>query len=293
MGTISYVGTDSTDFTTSSDTCPKSGSTLAAGATCTIDVIFEPTASELADAQILITTSNGDVYGNVLTGSGNIPITLTPRYPVFGGYTLLGTTTAPITTTFTNDSGVNIVFTLIDLESAFQNDFTLSPTSPCLTLPNATLAPGASCTTQVTYHPSVTGGETVTEVFYGNFTEQKQGAIFSGKGTAVKVTPTKITFATTKVGSTSTGVVTIQNVATTALPITSANFINGTANVFSIQSNTCGFVAGKGGSVPASSSCTFTLAFSPTVTGLETATFSIGDNDPSGPQQVSLSGTGD
>ena len=293
MGTTSFVGSYASDFSESTTTCPKSGSTLAAGASCTISVIFEPTASEVADAQILVTTSNGATIGNVLQGNGNIPITLTPRYPVFGGYTLIGTTTAPITTTFTNDSGVDIVFTLIDLEGANANDFTLSPTSPCLVLANNTLAPGASCTTQVTYHPTIAGGETVTEVFYGNFTEQKQGAIFSGKGTAIKVTPTKITFATTKVGSTSTSVVTIQNVSTSAVTIYSANFTNGTANVFSIQSNTCGNVNNQGGSVPASGSCTFTLAFSPTVTGLETATFSVGDSDPSGPQLVSLSGTGD
>jgi hypothetical protein len=294
MGTPSFAGLDNTDFT-QTNTCPTPNTgTLAAGKTCTISVIFEPTASENADAQVLITETDGTDYGNVLQGSGNIPITLTPRYPVFSGYTLIGTTTAPIKTTFTNNSGVNIVFTLIDLEGQNAADFTLDPTSPCLTLTNKTLLPGASCTTSVTYHPTITGGETVTEVFYGNFTLAKQGSIFSGKGTQVKVTPGKITFPTCKVGSTCTGVVTIQNTASFSLTINGAFFTNGTPPIpFSVQSNTCGWSPTTNGTVAANSSCTFTLAYSPTVVGTQTATFNIGDTDPTGPQMVSLTGTGD
>jgi hypothetical protein len=123
-------------------------------------------------------------------------------------------------------------------------------------------------------------------------TLMKQGLLIQGEGTAVKVTPSSITFPTTAVGSTSTSVVTFQNAGSVPMQINSAYFSNGTANVFTIQSNTCNFVMGVGGSVPANTTCTFTLAFTPTVTGTQTATFNIGDNDPAPAPTVTLSGTG-
>jgi hypothetical protein len=289
LGTVAFVGANSTDFTKTT-TC---GATVAAGMTCTFSIVFKPTASEIVDDQMTITASNGSVLGVQLQGTGNIPIFLTPRKMTFPN-TLLGTTSAAMTDTFTNESGVNIVFTKIDLEGVNQNDFSIQPTSTCLTLANATLAPGASCQSQVTFHPTVNPGtnETVTQVYYGNFTLVKQGLLINGVGTAVKVSPTSITFPQVTVGGTSTSVVTFQNAGPTTMQISSANFINGTANVFSIQSNTCNFVSGSGGSVPPNSSCTFTLAFTPTTTGTQTATFQIGDGDVTGPQKVSLSGTG-
>jgi hypothetical protein len=290
LGSITFIGAYNTDFT-QTNTC---GTTVAAGKTCTISVTFIPTASEAANAQLTITASNGSVIGLQATGTGNIPIYLVPRTMVFPT-TLLGITSAPKTDTFTNKSGVNIVFTKIDLEGQNQNDFSIEPTSSCLTLANATLLPGASCQSQVTYHPTVNPAklETTTQVYYGNFTLGKQGLLISGLGTAVKVTPTSITFPEATIGNTTTAVVTFQNAGSTAMEISSANFTNGTANVFSIQSNTCNFVTGTGGSVPANSSCTFTLGFTPTTTGTQTATFSIGDADITGPQLVSLSGTED
>ena len=295
MGTITTVGTDPSDFVIqSASTCPAAGGTVAAGASCTFSNVFTPTASENANAQVLMTSSNGTAIAYQEIGTGNIPIMLSPRTQTFPT-TLLGTTAAAKTNTFTNESGVNIVFSKIDLEGLNQTDFTLESTSTCMTLPNMTLAPGASCVSDVTFHPTMNpaGNETVTQVYYGNFTLVKQGLLINGEGTAVKVSPTSITFPTTKVGSTNTSVVTFQNAGNTAMQISSANFVNGTANVFSIQSNTCGFVAGQGGSVPANTSCTFTLAFTPAATGTQTASFQIGDSDWTGPQKVAISGTGD
>ncbi len=289
LGTVATIGASPTDFTHTT-TC----GTVAAGKTCTFSVIFDPTASEAANAQMTITASTGSEIAVQMIGQGNIPIYLTPRNMSFPA-TLLGATSASKTDVFTNKSGVNIVFTKIDLEGVNQTDFSILATSSCLTLPNATLLPGQSCQSQVTFHPTVNPAilETVTQVYYGNFTLAKQGLLINGEGTAVKVSPTSITFPTAKVGTTTTAVVTFQNAASTTMDITSANFTNGTANVFSIQSNTCNFVSGSGGSVPPKSTCTFTLGFTPTVTGVQTATFSIGDSDITGPQLVSLTGTGD
>ncbi len=287
MGNLTTVGAFGADFAQTNN-CPASGQPLAAGASCTYSNVFTPTASEKANAQDLLTAADGSVIGWQMTGTGNIPIMLTPRTQTFPT-TLLGVTSAAKTNTFTNESGVNIVFTNIDLEGVNQNDFTIVPTSTCLTLPNATLLPGASCSSQVTFTPTMypAGNETVTFVYYGNFTLAKQGLLINGEGTAVKVTPTSYTFPNTTVGQTSTKAITFQNAGSVALAITSIGWA-GTGNYFS-QTNTCSY---PGGSVPANSSCTITVTFAPLVTGTFTATMSIGDADWTGPQTVSFTGTG-
>src|SRR6202030_2263541 len=104
--------------------------------------------------------------------------------------------------TFTNKSGVNIYFSNIDLEGKNPLDFSFTTT--CDKTGVIPLLPGASCTSTITYAPVAadgTGGETMTQVYYGNFTLVKQGLLISGQATAVKVSPTSVTFPTTKVGT--------------------------------------------------------------------------------------------
>ena len=290
LGTLSQTGAYPTDFNVA-NAC---GSTLAAGASCNFTITFDPQLCEYANAQELI-TNNGSAVGFQMTGTGNTPLTLTPRTMNFSTYQLVGTCSAAKTDTFTNDAGVAFVFSKIDLEGVNMSEFQLQAPSSgtnCLTLPGGSLAAGANCSTNVVFCPTEAGGANVTQVYYGNFCLAKQGLLIQGNATAVKVTPTSITFPTTKVGSTSTSVVTFQNAGSTAMSISSAYF-TATSNVFSIQSNTCGYVQGSGGSVPANTSCTFTLAYTPIATGTTTGTFFIGDPDQTGPQQVKLSGTGD
>jgi hypothetical protein len=288
MGTITFGGPAyATDFT-QTNTCPVAGAALAAGASCDLNVTFEPTASEFADAQLLITSTNGSVLGLQMTGSGNIPITLTPRVQTFPT-TLLFTKSKGATNTFTNDSGVDIYFTLIDLEGANQNDFSFTSTCAGGGPPfnySVPLLPGASCVSTTYFTPTMqpTGNETTTFVYYGNFTQVKQGLLINGVGTAVKVSPISITFPNTTVGVTSAAkTVTFTNAGTSALAISSVSW-NG-QNDFA-QTNTCQ------PSVPAKSGCTFSFTFTPSAVGTFTATLSIGDSDVTGPQKITVTGTG-
>jgi hypothetical protein len=282
LGAIAFVGAYSTDFT-QTNTCTS----VAAGKTCIISVKFSPTASEAANAQLTITDSTGSVIAIQMVGTGNIPIYLAPRTMNFTGYQLIGTKSAGRTDTFTNKSGVNIYFTLIDLEGVNQNEFSF--TSTCAggdfnyTVP---LLPGASCTSTVYFSPTQSGGANTTQVYYGNLTLAKQGLLIQANATAVKVTPTTITFPTTKVGTTSAAInVTFQNAGSTALSISSKSWSG--QNDFTLATDTCGL------SVAANSSCTLGITFTPSGVGTFTATLSIGDPDPTGPQQITVTGTGD
>jgi len=292
VGSIGWIGTDAADFTTTSNTC-NAGTTVPAGKTCTFTVTFSPQASETANAQMTITAPDGSIYALQAMGVGNIPINLTPRNMTFPGWQLIGTTTTGMVDTFTNESGVDLYFTLIELTGQNENEFSFTTT--CAGGGNdysVPLGPQAECASTVYFTPNTSGPAHVTQVYYGTYTENKEGLLISGQATAVKVTPPTLTFANTPIGSTSTGVVTFQNAGSTPMEISSAYFANGTANVFTIQSNTCNFVAGVGGSVPANTTCTFTLAFTPTVVGTESATFTIGDADPAPAPTVTVGGVG-
>ncbi len=284
-GTQTCVGAYCSDFTLTS-TC---GATLAAGASCVDSVVFNATASENANAQNVFTPTSGGFIGYQMTGAGNIPIMLTPRTMTFKTYQLLGTTSTAKTDTFTNVSGVPITFTNNDMEGPNQTDFGLTSNCPGVN-GNAPgpLAAGASCTSNVTFKPTAccpAGGESTTQIYYGNFTLLRQGLLISGNATAVAVTPLSYTFPTTKVNSTNKTTVTFQNAGSAALAISSKSW-TGTEPYFS-ETDTCGT------SVAANSSCTITITFAPLTTGTFTATLSIGDVDPTGPQKISLTGTGD
>lgn len=290
MGTISWTGSYNSDFTLQTNNCPVPPATLAAAATCTLSITFDPQASEAANAQMLITSTTGSVMAVETTGNGNVPILMNPRNITFPGYQLLGTTSAAKITTFTNKSGVPITFTSLILQGANPTEFSQTTTCPGL-LGNApgTLAAGASCTSNIYFTPTQSGLAQVTSIYSGNWTVGEAGTLISGNGTAVKVSPLTLTFPSTAVGSTSAPMnVTFQNAGSTTLGISSINFVNGTGACWS-QTNTCNF---PGGSVPANSSCTISVSFTPQTTGTCTATMNIGDPDPSGPQQVKLSGTG-
>jgi hypothetical protein len=283
LGTIAQIGAFPTDFTYTT-TC---GTTVLAGKTCTFSIVFDPTASEAANAQLTITASNGSVIGAQMSGTGNIPIYLAPRTMTFT-YQLLGTTSAGKTDTFTNDSGVDIYFTNIDLEGANPTEFSFTTTCAGgdgnYSIP---LLPGASCSSTIKYTPNAVGGANITQVYYGNFTLAKQGLLISGEGTAVQVTPTTLTFAAQTAGTTSPAkIVTFKNAGSVPLPLSSIAWSG--QNDFA-QTNTCGTPA----VVPANSSCTFSITFTPSAVGSFSATLSIGDTDPTGPQKITVTGTGD
>jgi hypothetical protein len=104
----------------------------------------------------------------------------------------------------------------------------------------------------------------------------------------VSVTPSSLTFASTKVGSTSAAQsVTVKNTGTVAVSLTSGGIqIAGTNATSYAETTTCGT------SLAVGASCTIAVTFKPTATGTLTASLSIADNASGSPQTVSLTGTG-
>ncbi|MEO5574162.1 MAG: S8 family serine peptidase, partial [Gammaproteobacteria bacterium] len=73
VGTISIAGAYADDFTKSADTC--SGNTIAPRQSCTIDVIFHPSAADVRTARLLIPSDAVNAVNNiVLSGTGQLTV---------------------------------------------------------------------------------------------------------------------------------------------------------------------------------------------------------------------------
>src|SRR5438093_732263 len=157
----SFAGSD--DFVatgTSASVCPTSPATLPAGANCTINVTFTPTASG-ARTGTLSLTDNAGGSPQIMTMSGHGKATrgrLASTSLGFGNQ-LLATTSAPMTVTLTNTGSAALTITSLPPPGDSPFPYTTlfrSPTSP------ATLPAGANCTINVTFTPTASGARTGT-----------------------------------------------------------------------------------------------------------------------------------
>ena len=142
--------TISGDFAISANTC---GATLAAGASCSVSVIFTPKALGARTGTLTFTDNAANSPQTVgLSGTGVKvpPASLTPpsaKYPK----EKVGTTSKPKTFTLTNKQKV----TLTGIAISTTGDFAVSETT-CGT----TLAAKGKCTIEVTFTPTETGTRT-------------------------------------------------------------------------------------------------------------------------------------
>jgi hypothetical protein len=114
--------------------------------------------------------------------------------------------------------------------------------------------------------------------------------------TTATLSPSTLAFANTLVGSTSaTMSATLKNTGTATLTISTGGItVSGTGyKSFVPTATTCNLNSEGGGTLAAGASCTLTLEFAPTTTGLLTATLAIADNASVSPQKTTLTGTGE
>jgi trimeric autotransporter adhesin len=103
----------------------------------------------------------------------------------------------------------------------------------------------------------------------------------------VDLAPTRLVFASRSVGTTSGAqVVTLTNVGTALVDISSIQIGGADAQDFLQSATTCGASVVGGGS------CTIGIRFKPTATGLRSATLNVSDDGGGSPQTVALYGTG-
>jgi len=186
ISSITFGGTNTTDFTQTNN-C---GTTVAVGATCTINVIFNPTSvTPPARAATLILADNAaDSPQSVpVTGTAIAPaISITPASLTFASQTVK-TPSAPQTVTIKNTGTGPLSFTGTGITIAGANaaDFAIVGAGDTCSPP---LAAGATCSFNVVYNPAAAGTSTATIVVADTVPSSPQLIPLSGTATATPPT---------------------------------------------------------------------------------------------------------
>jgi hypothetical protein len=273
---------------------------LNAGASCTIDVAFTPTAAGLREAQMKITDAQSDSFKINFAGTGN-NLAITPPATTPSGctqdnaytYCNVAVGASSAAEQFTLDSGgaatgVHYTFAPAPGLAAEFNaaDFTVV-TNSC---------PQASCTLNIAFTPTAAGlrvAELVATDDQGDSTSVTLGGLTTGNLTLTTgatsfdcVPANSFAFCNEPTaGNTPPTAFTLTN--NSGSPATVLNFTTGTAPTdFSITSNSCTATLAAG------ATCTINVAFTPQAAGLRQGTLTVTDAQGD-VAAANLAGTGD
>jgi uncharacterized repeat protein (TIGR01451 family) len=326
-GTVTFTGftvtgANSADFgvplPNSPAMCNPLQGTLAAGASCTINVLFTPTATGTRTATLNIADgAAGSPQTVTLTGTGgsspvaSLGITKTHTGNFTQGqqgatYTITvsngagaGPTSGIVTVTDTIPSGLTLVslagtgWTCV-VASCTRGDALAGGASyPVITV---TVNVAANATSPQVNMASVSGGGSATASTTNPTTITTTGG-GGGSGIAT-VTPSSLAFGGVQVGNSSalsftlqnTGTGPLGNIAISVVTVTDSSFPAEPAPVlpdYAITSNTCPTNLAVG-----SAACTVTVTFAPTFQAADPGSVVITDDSSAGPTTVLLSGTG-
>ena len=238
--------------------------TLAYGSVLAADL----TGNGVTDLAI-VTSNNG---GSVAIQLNNTQIALHPNRFTFYQQAI-GNTSPSKTFLLSNPSVAPLNLSGITAVG----DFIQANTCPSI-LPAA-----ANCTLTANFRPTLAGLLTGGVLIHDNAPAGMHGLFFSGLGYAITLTPGGTNFGIVTLGNTATQHVVIANRGAVAISINSIAIVGPNRTDFS-QMNTCGTA------IPANSSCTMTLSFTPAKTGTKWAAVSITDTDALSSRSIPLQG---
>ena len=274
-----------TSVTASGDFSQTNNCTTAAvnpGHFCTVTFKFTPTALGARTGSITMTSSLG-TQTIALTGTGtDVGISVTGLN--FGNQ-VIGTTSPAAAVKITNNNTVNLNITRV-----VPNNPPFAQSSNCI----GAIAPGASCTINVTFKPTVAGPVPGSLVITDDDITGTQTIPLTGFGISLSSSATTLAFGSVPVGSVSAPLpVTITNTTAAAMPM-------GTISIGGVQdfgefseTNNCPTTLAAG------TNCTIEVTFAPLHQGattypILTAYFGTGNvwGGPDSPISVQLTGTG-
>jgi hypothetical protein len=281
ISSVSITGASASSYT-QSNTC---GTSLAASASCTFSLAFQPTAVGTASATLSIADNASSATQTIaLTGTGvGAPVVSLSTTSLTFASTNVGSTSAAQSITLKNTGTGALTISSLSFTGSSASSYT--QTNTCGT----SLGASASCAISITFKPTAAGAAAASLSIADNASNTAQTVTLSGTGVGIPVvslSPTSLAFASTLVGSQSAAqTVTLKNTGTAALTISSFSITGSYASSFA-QTNTCGT------SLAVSASCTISVTFKPTAGGSLTASLSLNSNATNSPQSVALAGTG-
>lgn len=168
---------------------PAPNATIAAGASETIQIDFDPTRAGQFSGEIDVTTDDGEEVDVGVAGSAGAPgvLAFSGQSISFGSVEVGSTATRSFT--LTNAGGTDVVIN--KSKPPFGGAFTAST----LLQEGTTLAPGQMITETVTFAPAATGATTGSWAITGDDTSGPHQIQFTGTGVASGGTPTTTTSA--------------------------------------------------------------------------------------------------
>jgi hypothetical protein len=281
--------------------------TLTGGATCNLAVSFIPTATGVRLGVLRLIDSLGNTQTFSLGGTGILSTgTITVSQPslAFPGQSS-GTTSPAQQLTLANPGNVPVTINTMTTTG----DFAITSGPQSCSVPGS-LAPYSICNIDLAFTPTlVSGAETGSLMIKSSAGTQivTLAGISLAADSVVELTPSTVGFSTVKIGATAgednyfkNYNLIIQNLGNQ--PVT-LNGVPGIVGVGSTPSrdftlnpnaNNCYQYIPNGASAPSpllpGQSCTLGIAFTPSLIGPETATFTL--TDSAGTQSATLTGTG-
>jgi len=203
---------------------------------------------------------------------------------------VVGTTSPSQQVSVTNNGSATLVISNISITGANSGDFMATP---CVV--PAQIPPGESCNVAIVFTPTATGTRNATLSITDNAAGSPQMVSLAGVGQppvpAAMLNPSPLIFGSSsqpqQVGTSATTPVTLTNIGTGPLSITSIALAGQNASEFA-QTNNCGSLL-----APAAI-CTINVTFTPTAnggSGSATASLSVTDNAAGSPQTIPITGT--
>src|SRR5208282_3531566 len=173
LTSIALTGTNPGDFAETNN-C---GSSVTAGANCTMSVTFTPTASGTRTAAVTLTdNATGSPQTVSLSGTGTAAVaSLSPSSLSFASQAV-GATSAAQTITLNNTGNAALTLTSVALTGTNPSDF--AQTNNC----GSSVAAGANCTISVTFTPAAMGTLTTAVTLTDNATGSPQSVSLTGAG---------------------------------------------------------------------------------------------------------------
>ncbi len=221
---------------------------------------------------VFLTSIDG---ANMVLNTGNA--NFSPASPLVFSNQLVGTVSPGQTVLLTNAGRVPI--SIGSIKGSGQQ-FDISSTC------QASLPPGAKCKIVAAFAPSGQGTHSGVVTIIDSASSKPQVIELSGTATVVVLSPSSLTFAAQKVGTTSPPQqVELTNTGKIPLSITKLTIAGFDPKDFP-ESNDCH------SSLNAGAGCTITVTFKPTRTGSRTAILYVTDTGGGSPQTVTFSGSG-
>jgi hypothetical protein len=256
--------------------------TVAAGASCTVALTFNPvTAGAAPAASLTISTNAGNSPQTVtLSGTGGAQTTLSATSLNFGNEAV-GSTSAMQWVKLTNNQTTALSITSLVASSGYA----LDPTTSCST--SSTVGSNAYCVLAIRFEPTALGSTPGSITISTNAGNSPQTVTLSGTGIAqTTLSPTSLSFGNEAVNSTSAiQYVRLTNNQTTALSITSLVASSG----YALDPTTS---CSTSSTVGSNAYCMLAIRFEPTSLGSQPGSITITTNAGNSPQTVTLSGTG-